>query len=97
MQKKTNTLEIKQFIRKNSSLFWSVPEDKKEEISLDLLVETILNYGDMDTIKELFALIGMEKVADVLDHAEGRKRLNYFPEIYHYFTLVVNKYVPGRT
>ena len=93
MAKNQNTPEIKQFIRENSSLFWYTPEDKKDEISLNLLVETILNYGDLDTIRELFSVIGMEKVADVLDKAEGRKKLNYFPEIYHYFTLVVNKYV----
>lgn len=97
MTRETNTPEVKQFIRKNSSLFWYIPEDKKEGISLNLLVETILNYGDIDTIRELFSVIGMEKVADVLDKAKGRKKLNYFPEIYHYFTLVVNKYVQGRT
>lgn len=39
--------EIKQFIRENSSLFWHIPDDKKEEISKEVLVETILNYGDM--------------------------------------------------
>jgi hypothetical protein len=26
--------EIKAFIREKSSLFWSIPEDKKEEVSL---------------------------------------------------------------
>jgi hypothetical protein len=40
-----NTPEVKAFIRKHSSLFWYIPEDKKEDISLDVLVEVILNWG----------------------------------------------------
>ena len=43
-----NSPEIKAFIRENSALFWYTPEDKKEEISPEFLVETILNYGSME-------------------------------------------------
>jgi len=42
-----NSPEIKQFIHEHSNLFWYTPEDKKEEISTEFLVETILNYGDL--------------------------------------------------
>ena len=31
-------------INENSHLFWWVPEDKKKNLSLDSLVEAILNY-----------------------------------------------------
>jgi hypothetical protein len=37
--------EIKQFIRGHSSLFWYIKPEAKERISLEFLVETILNYG----------------------------------------------------
>lgn len=42
-----NSPEVKEFIRKHSSLFWNISDDKKEEISEDVLVEFILNYGDL--------------------------------------------------
>ncbi|GHT33614.1 hypothetical protein AGMMS49574_19680 [Bacteroidia bacterium] len=44
--------ERKQYIAKHKSLFWYTPEDKKEEISDSLLVETILNYGTLENVKE---------------------------------------------
>jgi hypothetical protein len=57
-----------------------------------LLVETILNYGDMDAVRKLVRLMGVKQVAAVFFGAKGRKELNYFPEIRSYFTLVFNKY-----
>ena len=51
-----NSPEIKEFIRENSSLFWYIPENKKEDISLELIVETILNYGNLDSIKKLIKI-----------------------------------------
>ena len=84
--------EIKAFIREKSSLFWSIPEDKKEEISPALLVETILNYGTMDDVRTLFRLMGIEEVSRIFFSARGRQKLNYYPEIYNYFSLLFKKY-----
>jgi hypothetical protein len=85
-----------EYIAQHASLFWYIPEAKKSEISDSLLVETILNYGTMDDVKALFDLMGIEKVADVFFSAKGRQKLNYFPQIYNFFTLVFNRYVPQR-
>ena len=79
--------EVKQFIRDHSDLFWSIPEDKKEEISEGVLVEYILNYGTLDDCRRLIGLMGAKQVASVLRKAEGRQKLNYFPEIYNFFSL----------
>lgn len=84
------------YISDHASLFWYTPESKKKDISDSLLVETILNYGTMDDVKALFTLMGMDKVAEVFFSAKGRQRKNYFPQIYNYFTLVFNRYVPQR-
>jgi len=84
--------EIKAFIREHSVLFWYTPEDKKEEISEELLVEMILNYGDLDAILTLIELMGIKKVSSVFFNAKGRKKLNYFPEIYHFFSLFFTRY-----
>lgn len=85
-----------EYIAQHASLFWYTPEAKKNEISDSLLVETILNYGTMNDVKALFDLMGIEKVADVFFSAKGRQKLNYFPQIYNFFTLVFNRYVPQR-
>ncbi|MFH2143624.1 MAG: hypothetical protein ABIJ97_14460 [Bacteroidota bacterium] len=87
-----NSPEIKAFIRENSHLFWYTPEDKKEDISDEFLVETILNYGDMEAVKKLVSLLGIKKVSKIFFNAEGRKKLNYYPEIYDFFYKVFKKY-----
>ena len=84
--------EIKAFIREHSELFWYTPEDKKEEISEEFLVETILNYGDLDTVLKLIELMEIKKVSEIFFNAEGRKKLNYYPEIYHFFSLFFTRY-----
>lgn len=87
-----NSPEIKAFIRENSALFWYTPEDKKEDISPEFLVETILNYGSMDDIKKLIKILGIKEMSKIFFSAKGRKKLNYYPEIYNYFTLFFKKY-----
>jgi len=52
----TNTSEIKKFIRENSSLFWWIKEEEKENIDVKFLVEQILNYGDEKSVKNYLNL-----------------------------------------
>ena len=87
-----NSPEVKAFIRQHSSLFWYTPEDKKEDISPELLVETILNYGTLDDVRNLFIVFGIKETARVFFDAEGRKKLNYYPEVYNFFSLYFKKY-----
>ncbi len=78
---------VKQYIRDHSDLFWSISGDKKEEISEAVLVEYILNYGTLADFRELIRLMGVKQVANVFQHAEGRQKVNYFPEVYNFFSL----------
>ena len=90
-----NSPEIKQYIREHSNLFWYTPEDKKEEISNEFLVETILNYGDMNDIIKLFHLMGIKKVAKIFFESialSNRRKGNYHELTINYFTLVFRKY-----
>ena len=87
-----NSPEIKAFIRQHNSLFWYIPEDKKEDISPDILVEFILNYGSLEDIKTLFRLMGKAEIAKIFFNAKGRRKLNYFPEVYNYFSLYFKKH-----
>ena len=87
-----NNPEVKKFIRKHSSLFWYIPEDKKEDISEEVLVEFILNYGNLDDIKKLIEILGIQEIARTFFAAKGRRKFNYFPEIYNFFYLYFKKH-----
>ena len=87
-----NSPEIKAFIRQHSNLFWYTPDDKKEEISPEFLVETILNYGDINDVRSLFKIIGLEQLSKVFYNIKGRKKLNYYPEIYNFYSNLIQRY-----
>jgi hypothetical protein len=87
-----NSPEIKAFIHDHSSLFWYTPADQKENISEEFLVETIMNYGDMDATKRLITLLGMKRLSEIFNSLQGRKKLNYYPEIYNFFSILLRKH-----
>ena len=95
-----NSPEFKDFIRRHSSLFWYIPEDKKEDLSPDVIVEFILNYGDIDMVKELISILGINRVAkafyDSINLSE-RRRGNYHELTLNYFTIFFNRYAPRNT
>jgi hypothetical protein len=95
-----NSPEVKAFIRKHSELFWYIPEEKKEHISGEVLVEFILNYGDMKAVKELFSIMGMDVVAKhffASINLSERRKGNYHELTLNYFTLLFNRYAPSNT
>ena len=90
-----NSPEIKAFIHQHGNLFWYTPEDKKDEISPEFLVETILNYGDMISTLQLFHLMGINEVAKIFFDSvnlSSRRKGNYHELTINYFTLVFGKY-----
>ena len=78
--KTTHNQDLKEFIKEHRNLFWSTPEEKKEEISLELLLETILNYGSLKDSLQLIKMIGSDKTLRILQRVEGRKKMNYCSE-----------------
>jgi hypothetical protein len=94
-----NSPEVKQFIKAHSALFWYTPEKDKEKITPELLVETILNYGNLDDVKQLFEVLGLQNVAEIFMKAvngSDRKKGNYQELVLNYFTYFFNKYAPGN-
>jgi hypothetical protein len=87
-----NSPELQAFIRENNHLFWYTPRNRKESISNELLVENILNYGTLDTVRKLFKIMGIANVARIFWNMNGRKKLNFYPEIYNYFSLLFKRY-----
>jgi hypothetical protein len=87
-----NNPAIIEFIHQNSDLFWYTPEDKKESISDEILLETILNYGDLNAVKQLLSLWGINQTAirfeKLINKSDRRKgnfhelTLNFFKEFF---------------
>jgi hypothetical protein len=86
-----NNAEIKKFIRENSSLFWWVRPEDKPNISINALVEAVLNYGDEKSVKKLFTLLGIKTVADIFNRQISGKRSNYHKRTIHYFKLYFDR------
>ena len=87
--------EIKEFILHHADLFWYTPQNKKEDISDEFLVETILNYGDKDAFMQLFKLMGINTVAKLFFksiNTSERRKGNYSEITINYFTHVFSKY-----
>jgi hypothetical protein len=86
---------IREFIHQQSNLFWHIPEKKKKEISQEVLVETILNYGDIKAVKQLLAIMGIDEVAKTfysITDKSIRKKGNLHELTVNYFTLFFEKY-----
>ena len=87
--------EVKKYIDDHQYLFWYSPAPKSETVSDELLVEMILNYGNMDELKGLFAVMGMKNVAKIFFDSIGkseRRKGNYHELVLNYFTLFFNRY-----
>jgi hypothetical protein len=82
-------------IQRNRHLFWYVPEEEKQNISLEALVEAILNYGDLDAVSLLFNQVGITVVASIFFKQINQERVNYFPQVINFFTLYFNRYAQG--
>ena len=51
--------ELSTYIEKRNDLFWSVKKEKRRDVSEMLVVETILNYGTLEDVRELFKVLGL--------------------------------------
>jgi hypothetical protein len=78
--------DMEKYIEKHKSLFWSVGEKRKKDISKSLLVETILNYGTLEDCRELIAVLGLKETANIFfQNTQNKPRHNYYPEVENYF------------
>lgn len=91
-EKIKNTAKFKKFIHDNNSLFWWIrPEDKKD-VSINALVEAVLNYGDEKDVKQLLDLIGIKTVADIFNKQISGKRSNYHKRTINYFKIYFERH-----
>ncbi|MFZ1292541.1 MAG: hypothetical protein WAR79_20805 [Melioribacteraceae bacterium] len=84
--------EIKNFIKEHGYFWWWVPEDKKENIKLESIIEATLNYGDSNDIRKLFELVGYHKTKEIFLKQISSKRVNYSKRTLNFFKLYFSKY-----
>lgn len=94
---KTENITDPELIRRYGNLFWYVQEEEKKNLSLDSLVEAILNYGDLEAVRYLIKVAGVETVSEIFFRQNKNKRVNYFPQVTNFFTLYFKRNVPGST
>jgi len=83
-------MTIGDFVRKRKYLFWSTKN--YDGLSKEAVVEAILNYGNMDDVRELISFLGVQEVAKIFHEQTNRSRINYRPEVKNYFQLYFQKY-----
>ncbi len=91
---------LKQLIENNKHLFWFTPEDKKDQINEDQLVETILNYGDEKAVRQLFAIMGTDHVAAIFKKhitSSERRKNNYHELVINFFQLYFKRHASKYT
>jgi hypothetical protein len=84
--------ELKNFIMENSSLFWWIKPEEKPNISLEAVVEAVLNYGNEKSVKKLFDLIEINKVADIFYRQISGKPSNYNKRTKHFFQIYFKRH-----
>jgi len=67
------------------NLFWWVPGKEIASLSPDAIVESVLSNGNEDTVRQLFDLYGIEKVAEIFNRQTSGRRINYRPRTVHFF------------
>ena len=80
------------FIAKNTHLFWYIKKEAIPNISNEVLVEFIFNYGTWDDVKELIKIIGFQELKRVYDDVTDRKVGNYIPEMLDLMSRITNRY-----
>lgn len=83
-------MTIHDFIKKRPHLIWYSKDYK--HLSEASIVEAVLNYGDFEDCKKMFAIMGIKKVARIFNKQLKRKRVNYDPKIINYFKLYFKKH-----
>lgn len=83
-------MTISDFAKSRKNIFWSTKN--YEGLSKEAIVEGVFNYGDMNDVRELIAILGIKETAKIFYENTNHERVNYDPKIVHYFSLFFKKY-----
>jgi hypothetical protein len=87
--------QIKALIDQNNHLLWYIPADKKQDISEQVLLETIFNYGDMHAVRQLLSILGVKYASELffgLLQQSSRRKGNFHELTINFFTEFFNRH-----
>jgi len=87
-------VKLSQIINQNRGLFWDIARDSLDQLDAEVVTEKILNYGNEKSVRQLFDILGTDKVAKIFYDHINRPRQNYLPETIHYFNLYFKRHAP---
>lgn len=90
-----NSPELQKLIMDNKHCWWWVADEDVKDLTVESIVEGILNRGSLEAVKGLFRIVGLKKVAAAFYRTMNiskRVRNNYFKPTRHYFDLYFKKY-----
>ncbi len=85
--------QLYHLVQTHRPLFWSVGEENLENLSESAIVEAILNFGDLESVKQLFTILGTQKVADIFYLQQSGSRNNYYPQVSYFFDKYFKRHV----
>lgn len=86
--------QLLKLVQDNRPLFWSVGDNHLDQIDETVIVETILNLGDIKSTRKLLEIMGTDKVAQIFYQHKNQARSNYYPRVSHYFDLYFKRHAP---
>jgi hypothetical protein len=93
--------EIKDLFPTIKNLFWWVPESEMASLSIEAIVESILNNGNETMVKQLLDYYGVDRVAEIFSRQISGRRHNYRPRTAYffrkYFQRHAQKYSDGKS
>lgn len=63
-----------------------------QDLSLEAIIEAILNYGSWQDFKFTEKTLGVKKIAQIFYKLGAQKRSNFHPLAKNYFSLYFDKY-----
>ena len=90
--REVNNSEVQEFIEENSFLFWWIKPEDRRAVSINALVEAVLNFGDEKSVKRLFDLIGIKEVANIFYQQISGARTNYYRRTKHFFQIYFQRH-----
>ena len=94
METKISLKTRNKFLQKHKDLFWYMDKSKINEISDEVLVEFILNYGSWDDFLALKKMYGILNLTEIFINISTQQKSNLFPKIEHFFNLYFQRYEP---
>lgn len=84
--------KLTKLVQENQPLFWSTATKDLDRLDKESVVETLLNYGNLENIKRLFSIMGIGEVADIFYSKAFGKRSNYLLQTRNYFELYFSRH-----